>query len=145
MDIWRMIRGSFLIYWNYFVILYISSQMYDVFYSLWLQRHTEVHFLFLLFMFIHKCTMFQHDLLICWQVRYSSSSSSSSSGHVVVSVCVWMMPVQRVVIPIVVLLLFGALLIACGLGVVPYVVERKIQTVGWPRAVCHTCVLSHVI
>jgi len=40
------------------------------------------------------------------------------------------MPVPRVLISVVVLLLFGALFIACALGVLPYFVKQKLDTVG---------------
>jgi len=40
------------------------------------------------------------------------------------------MPVSRVLISVVVLLFLGAVFIACGLGVVPYIIKQKLDTVG---------------
>jgi len=41
-----------------------------------------------------------------------------------------MMPVPRVVIPVVALLLLAALLIICGLAILPYVVRQKLESVS---------------
>jgi len=41
-----------------------------------------------------------------------------------------MMPVPRVIIPIIALLVFGALFIICALAVLPYVVRRKLEMVS---------------
>lgn len=40
------------------------------------------------------------------------------------------MSASQVVISVVVLLLLGALFIACGLGVVPYLIKHKLDAVG---------------
>jgi len=40
------------------------------------------------------------------------------------------MPQRRVIIPVVVLLLFGALFIACGFLVLPYVIKQMLDTVS---------------
>ena len=42
----------------------------------------------------------------------------------------WTMPVPRIIIPIVILLLFGAFFIICAFVIVPYVVKLKLEKVS---------------